>query len=234
MAIRAYHDFVLFTHDVEEDDHGYIRSFMVRVFDSPVGQGEEAEPVQVDDCERLQELSRELEEREFDGKMDRQRELGALLSELLLPPQAREMFLRSYGWLMPDEGLRLRLRLDRDLAWLPWEFVYLGDTDERSPLCGFIALNPRISVVRHEALALPAEWLLPPAPAEKRRVVIAMATPRPYGTYPALELLPDEQKEIREALGRVRGVDVAYLPEYRQPDDCRAVPGATLAGLEEP
>jgi hypothetical protein len=272
MAIRSYHDFILFTYGVEEDEHRRIRSFKVRVFDSPVGQGEEEEAVPVDDYERLQEMSRCLEEREFDGDIALQRNVGTRLGELLLPSRARAMFFRSYNWLKQDEGLRLRLRLEEELSHLPWEFIYLDHSDGQSTVGGFVVLNPRISIVRHEALALPAaalsqdddrtapaeeppraddhtqpvpvsrgagrpvmraEWLPPPAPAESRRVVIAMATPRPYGTYPPLELLPEEQKGIREALGRIQGVDVDYVPEYRAPEDYQAVSGATLPDLQD-
>jgi hypothetical protein len=258
MAIRAYYDFILFSYDVEEDAHGQIRSFKVRVFDSPVGQGEDEDPpVTIDHYDRLVQWSRDLEDRQLDGNVEAQRKLGTCLGELLLPPRAREMFNQSYRWLKPDEGLRLRLRLEVKLADLPWEYVYLDSTADPSAVSGFIALNPRISIVRHEALALPAvaltpagdraepaaapetgppalaaEWLQPPAPAKKRRIVIAMATPEPYPAYPPLELLPQEQIKIRQSLAGVKGIEVIYLPTYRSPDDYRVVSGATFPKLQ--
>lgn len=249
MAIRAYHDFILFTHDVKEDAHGQVLSFRVRVFDSPVGQGEDDDPVAVDNYGELVQASRDLEDRQFDGKVEAQRKLGIRLGKLLLPDIAREMLYRSYDWLEQDEGLRLRLRLELQLADLPWEYVYLEKEAGPPSLSGFLALHPRLSFVRHEALALaavpltatagetgppamPAEWMPPPAPAEKRRVVVAMATPEPYGDYPPLEQLSTEQLGIRNALAKVQGVDATYLPPYRSPGDYQTVPGATLPALQ--
>ena len=55
MPIRIYHDFILFTYEVQEDAHGRVASFKVRVFDSPVGQGGEEDPVLVPDYEQLKE-----------------------------------------------------------------------------------------------------------------------------------------------------------------------------------
>ncbi|MGC9336467.1 MAG: hypothetical protein ACP5JJ_20200, partial [Anaerolineae bacterium] len=279
MPIRTYHDFVLFTYEVREDDHGQIQSFKVRVFDSQVGQSERDETVpdpdgygdQDDWHDDLQKASRELEDRAYDRQLDRQRELGTELGRLLLPNHACELLQRSYEWLKPDEGLRLRLRLEPELAPLPWEYIYLEDGGDRSALQGFIALNPRISIVRHEALEIRAaeltsaesgpetaelsapphlgveqpeavqpteplgegtDWIPPAAPAKRRRIVIAMATPQPYLDYPPLKKLPVEQGEIREALARVDGVAPIYLPEYLTPDDYALRHGATFEELQ--
>jgi len=251
MGIRTYHDFVLFTHDVKRGAHECIESFNVSVFDSPVGQAEEPDPVNMKDqdknwdYERLVDMSRGLEEREFDSDRASQIKLGTRLGDLLLPPHTRELFSKSYEWLNADEGLRLRLRLPPDLSDLPWEYVYLEDSGGNLPVTGFIALNPRISIVRHEALELRAvdltgeaqraegtEWLSPAQPLDRRRVVIAMATPHPFKKYPALEALPGEQMGIREALGKVEGIEVSYLPEYRAPEEYRTTHGATLDDLK--
>jgi hypothetical protein len=40
VAIRTYHDFVIFTDDVQTGKDGKVKSFSVRVFDSPEGEGE--------------------------------------------------------------------------------------------------------------------------------------------------------------------------------------------------
>jgi len=292
MPIRTYHDFILFTYEVKQDEHRRVQSFEVRVFDSPVGQGEQDETVpdpdscgyQQDWYDRLQDLSRELEDRVYDRKLDKQRELGTKLGELLLPDRARKLLRESYNWLKPDEGLRLRLRLEPELADLPWEYIYLEDDGDQSSLHRFIALNPRISIVRHEALEIRAadfasaesqpggteslpppeprveqpegnqlpeplregtegpslsgqrrdgtEWLPPSAPAETRRIIIAMATPQPYQDYPPLKRLPQEQMEIREALDRIGGIKPTYLPEYRVPDDYAIRHGATFEELQ--
>lgn len=256
MSIRTYHDFVLFTYGIEEDEAGRIESFKVRVFDSPVGQSEREEQVprahayadQADWYDHLRQLSARLEDRTYDRNLDEQRKLGTELGQMLLPGHARKLLQRSYNWLKPDEGLRLRLRLEHELASLPWEYVYLeGGDGDGAPLTGFVALNPRISIVRHEALEvrpgefaerrqpdrLPEgiEWLPPSAAVDRRRIVIAMATPRPYHAYPPLKSLPREQVEIREALDRIQGIQTAYLPEYHEPDDYEERHGATFDTL---
>jgi hypothetical protein len=269
MPIRTYHDFVLFTYEVQEDEHGRVQSFKVRVFDSPVGQSEQDETVpdpnaygdQEDWYDVLQKVSGKLEDRAYDRELDKQRELGIALGRLLLPDHAHGLLQRSYDWLKADEGLRLRLRLEHQLSALPWEYIYLNGSGDQSSLTGFIALNPRISIVRHEALEIrPADFtsaqsqpgrtdsLPPPGPpvehlegnqppeplsegAEKRRIVIAMATPQPYQDYPPLRHLPQEQMEIREALDKVMGIDPKYRPQYYTLDDYAIRHGATFEEL---
>ncbi len=256
MSIRTYHDFILFTYNTVMDEHGESLSFNVQVFDSPAGQGEgfRAEELHY---QGLQEEIALLERRCLDGKIEEQKALGRRLAGLLLPEQVGEMLQESYKWLKEDEALRVRLRLDTELAHLPWEYLYLDDDDQHPFLHGFIALNPRISIVRHEALAIravplaedqdqtgptiarpverpamPTAWLPPPPAARNRRIVVAMATPQPYGDYPPLKQLSREQIEIREALGKVKGVEVSYRPEYHAPDDYQKVPGITLPDLQ--
>jgi hypothetical protein len=230
MAIRSYHDLILFTYGVRRDERGRVRHFRVRVFDSPEGQGERDDPVEVGalEYESLISQSRELEERGLDLKG--QIALGHHLGRLLLPPYARGLYDRSLAWLKEreDEGLRLRLRLEPELSDLPWEYIYLKEPGSSADLSGFVVLNPRISIVRHEALALRAEWFAPPQPAAKRRVVIAMATPQPHEVYDKLTALPAEQRDIDEALKRVRGIDPVYLPKYDDTGNGDIIPGASF------
>jgi CHAT domain len=52
-------------------------------------------------------------------------------------------------------GQRLRLRLlleGMDLKTLPWEYIYLPPAPDVLHPSGFLALNPDISIVRHEAI----------------------------------------------------------------------------------
>ncbi len=227
MAIRTYHDFIIFTDDVEKDQNGKVRSFSVRVFSSPVGEGERKETVTIPADPDLVQWSRHLEGRRLDRDVGQQMELGARLADLLLPSEpkyTRGFFQRSLAWLHDDEGLRLRLRLEKELVALPWEYMYIQDTDgERTP-SGFLALDPRISIVRHEAIAIPAEWF---DPAEKRRVLVVMATPQPYTDYPPLKNLPTEQKLIKQALSQVKGIDVEFRPPYDGIGEGH-MPGATV------
>lgn len=229
MAIRHYHDFVIFTDDVKKDQQGRVRSFTVRVFDSPVGQGEKKERVRVpekvfDNTVDWIQAHRMLETRDLDSKVDKQMELGEVLAGLLLPEYARGLFERSLTWIREDEGIRLRLRLTDELLTWPWEYMYVQDMrGERKP-SSFLALDPRISIVRHQAVALPVHWF---GAADSRRVVVAMASPEPHKDYRKLDNLPTEQRAIRAALAGLPGLDAAYLPRYDdEPVD--AVPGANL------
>jgi hypothetical protein len=225
MAIHEYRDFVLVANDVQKNKAGIASKFTVSVFDSPVGQGEKKETVIMPDS--LPDQIRWLEERRLDADVNRQMSLGETLAGLLLPDYARRLFSASLARLRNGEGLRLRLRLADELADFPWEYMYIQDTrGERTP-SSFLALDPRISIVRHEAIAVPGDWFEAP---DSRRVVVAMATPRPHDRYPKLTNLPTEQNLISAALSQVAGIQAVYLPEYTaiQGDD---IPGAKLTDL---
>lgn len=241
MAIRAYHDFVIFVYNVEKNEHGEVQQFTVRVFSSPVGEGEKEEVINLPDealgisnYGHFKLRARELERRELDKDVPRQMELGDQLAKLLLPDYARQMYWGSLNWLKADEGLRLRLRLPKELSDLPWEYMLVQRLGgERKP-SDFIALNPRISIVRHEALAIPAAWF---EPVERRRILVAMATPEPFKKYPKLEHLPDEQRFIKEALFNVGGAVAKFEPDFGEGILEGPIPGAQLndvsAALQE-
>jgi hypothetical protein len=156
-------------------------------------------------------------------------DLGEVLAGLLLPPYARTLFARSLDRLRDDEGLRLRLRLADELADFPWEFAYIQDArGERTP-SSFLALDPRISIVRHEALAVPGDHFQAP---ESRRVVIAMASPEPHSRYPQLRNLPSERAALEGALQGVPGIEAVFLPEGDMGSGgAEGFRGATLADV---
>ena len=78
--------------------------------------------------------------------------LGQALAAMLLPSKVRLMLLVSLGAISDDEGLRVQLVLDDpEAARLPWEYVYLHEEDTAESLSGFLALNPRTPIVRHES-----------------------------------------------------------------------------------
>jgi hypothetical protein len=45
MAFRTFHDFVIFAYNVKKDEHGQVQGFTVRVFRSPIGEGEQKEDI---------------------------------------------------------------------------------------------------------------------------------------------------------------------------------------------
>jgi hypothetical protein len=225
VAIRDYLDFVLVTRDVQKSPTGVAQTFMVSVFDSPVGQGQQDERIAVPDG-LTAELAR-LESRALDSDADWQMEMGQRLADLLFPSYARELLRASLARLRDGEGLRVRLRLADELADFPWEYVYIPDARGERTSSGFLALNPCVSIVRHEAVALPADWFNGPG---NRRVVIAMASPEPYEVYPRLSGLPTEQAAIKAVFDRISGIRAVYLPEYGSPNT-DIIPGATWRDL---
>jgi hypothetical protein len=222
MAIDVYHDFVLVADGVEKDALKSITKFSVQVFDSPVGQGEKKEIVTVPG--NLMQKLRQLETDKLDENLDEQIELGEVLAGLLLPPYVRGIYERSLAKLKPTEGLRLRLRLADELAHIPWEYAYIHDTRGEKDSSGFLALDPRISIARHEALAVPGDWFEAP---NSRRIVIVMASPEGYDK---LTSLPEEQIILRQALSEVQGIKAVFVPESLQ-TAAGAEQGATLEGL---
>jgi hypothetical protein len=229
MPGRTYLDFILVTRLREWNPAPGRKRFTVEVFDSPAGQQTQACEVEITDYDHLQDRIFELEDRGFDGNLDAQRELGTLLADLLLPDAVRDFFHGSLKRLAgPSAGLRLRLRLEPQLADLPWEFLYLPRNEHG--VGGFLALDPHLSIVRHEPLPIPSDW---PEPGKTLRVVLAMASPEPYNTYKPLTSLPAEQLEIRDKVGKVLGLDLTCLPPYTSADYQGAIPGATLRNLED-
>jgi CHAT domain len=223
MPGRTYTDFVLDTQILNWGNSGGERIFSVRVLDSPAGQQVEPEPVVIRDYDELDNQVWALEDPQRDVTLAQQRELGTCLADLLLPATARTFLLRSQKRLRsPEEGLRLRLRLDPRLASLPWELMCIGDGG-RSP--GFLALDPQLSIVRHEVLPIPVDW---PTPSKTLRIVVAMASP--LGNT-RLDALPGEQRAIKQALSSVRGVDPDYKPDYGEQEIRGPIPSASLADL---
>lgn len=85
--------------------------------------------------------------------------LGKKLANCLLPEGIiRERFRAAYDRAGIDGGVRLRLIIsDYALKAWPWEYAFfnfLGGSESRCML-GFLALNPRISLVHHEPLPYP-------------------------------------------------------------------------------
>lgn len=85
--------------------------------------------------------------------------LGKKLANCLLPEGViRERFRAAYDRAGIDGGVRLRLIIaDPELKAWPWEYAFLDLVEgaESRSMLGFLALNPRISIVRHEPLPFP-------------------------------------------------------------------------------
>src|SRR6185503_19195586 len=101
---------------------------------------EEAVAVQFSAAE-LEPMLRALDRRELDS--DGMMSLGRTLAAIVLPlsgatnkPTIRELFARRL--LSPDERVRVRLRLPRELAAVPWEYAYI-ERQGGSGMDGFLA-----------------------------------------------------------------------------------------------
>jgi len=181
-------------------------SFTVRVLQSPAGEmaPDQAVSVEYADGDLHASLAK-LDRRELEGES--LIALGRTLAGLLLPSASpaktasvRELFARSLAKAGPDRGTRLRLRLPHELSVIPWEYVYV----ERAGgvgMDGFIALDPRIAIVRHEVLASP---LVHPLITGDIKVVAALASAE---GLPPLDL-DAELKFLTSALGSLDGLDL--------------------------
>jgi hypothetical protein len=221
--MRNYRDFIIYTdyyEGVSRDAKDRPGKCSLRVFDSPMGEGEHDDPVVITDWDQLDRWRNELASK--DMRPDHFEAFARRLGELILPSYARQLYQGSLGliWNNVDDRLRVRLRLIPELAYLPWEYALVqlheGEiTDE-----DYWALNFRVSVVRHEMIAVPAA---PFGTSPSRRVIFAMASPKPYELYPPLDLA-GEQRAIKSELKLLHGVVPEYYPDF---DSTQPEAGAT-------
>ena len=229
MIKRRYHDFVLLVEEATQPPGDSSESYTVRVFLSPAGEGEELEPFTLPDpaeklppYKTLDNRRRQLASRSL--AIPEVVKLGHLLNKILLRPHARKLFDRSLAGLGEHEGMRIRLRMPRRLAILPWEYMCLDEESESPDSARFMALDERLSIVRHEAIATPYEK---PRFGDTRYVLIAMASPEPRGDYPALGELPSEQRGITAALSEMHhGIQYKCLPAFVEGVDYTRLAGA--------
>lgn len=203
-----YHDVVIEAfefHSERRPDKTRPARFKVRVLTSPAGELSQASAASVsydtrDVDQQLQRLERRL--LDVPGLI----QFGRALSMLLFPPSGpaggkgvRELFAESLAAIGIDDRVRLRLVLPPELAALPWEYVYLDRSDSADSVLGFLALDPRVAIVRHELLPLPK-----PTPALKGDVKVLVALASGEG-LPALDL-DAEERGVHKALDGLPGI----------------------------
>lgn len=134
--------------------------------------------------------------------------LGKILADCLLPTegQIRSLFRDAWRQAGISDGVRLRLIIaDKALRQWPWEYIYLdlieGSAAEDN-MRGFLILDPRISIVRHEALPLP-HATVPEAETDITDLRMLVATALPKGEQ---EL--DLQREVEKITKAVKDFDV--------------------------
>jgi hypothetical protein len=149
--------------------------YVVRLSGPPVG---EIPPVAVDLRYALIEAGlRELEDGGIYDEEDRIT-LGRALAGRLLPEgDIRTAVTGTIRSAAADEGVRLRLIIrEPKLAQIPWEFTYLSSLghERRSD---FLVLDPKVSIVRHEALPLPHGAVTARDPHRLRLVAVTANAP---------------------------------------------------------
>jgi hypothetical protein len=192
--------------------------FKVEVTQSPMDRMREPETVS-----HVADLARPL--RNLERKHITSRELrsfGMALSQMLLPRTVREMLLSSLASLGQDCGLRLRLVLD-DLrvANAPWEYIYLSPVNGDDGPYGFLALDPRISIVRHEAFPIAPGSVEAQLPL---RLLVGFASPN---QFPQLDLAA-EREYIEKALDGVEGMQITFVEHLTVPKLEAACHGADM------
>lgn len=139
--------------------------------------------------------------------------MGKTLAGALFPPNARNLLtlcrLRLYG--RDDQRLRIRIRVDAlALANVPWEFVFVPDPNTPTPEEGidnFLALDPRICMLRRENIPGVPSASLDPIGAGPLRMVIATANPK---TQTQLNT-PAELRGIRAALNSIPAIAPVFI-----------------------
>lgn len=189
-------------------------TFKVRLSDSPAGSmsADEAVTVQFD----YRPFSRKLDK--LDNRSLKGADLvtlGRALADLLLPEEkftesssVRSLFTdnRKAAVSTADEGVRLRLKLGYELAKLPWEFIYLPPPGGSGGVDGFLALDGRLSIVRHESLDSAKHK---PAPKGKIKMIAAFASP---DGAPELDLT-QEQANLEDALAETAHLSAEILAD---------------------
>ncbi len=181
----------------------------VLVHSSPVGDMRRPLKVSVD-MERLSSSRQTLDKLWLGdtGSYKRSIEIGHELSKVLLPPQVFSLLDRSLEHVDLGNGLRLRLCLDTVLIDLPWELLYRQNSVGDGSLDGFLALDPRISLVREA----PVSSRMPEVTSAKQRLVYVGALgPKDRDDW----LVKGEHKELVEAVKPVK--EFLYLDDKFQP-----------------
>lgn len=139
---------------------------------------------------------------------------GKQLGNALLPDGTiRDLFIEAYKQAGNSGGVRLRLIIaDHALKEIPWEYLYFDPMGGADSMRGFLSLDPRVSIVRHEPLPYPHPHAIVPDKTELR---LMMAAASPDG-QPKLDL-DKEITAVTEAVQdfEVEGVQIKAEPILR-------------------
>lgn len=153
-----------------------------------------------------------------DGGIEEEEDLvafGRALADRLLPDgEVRTKVTETLRNLGPDGGVRLRLLIrEPRLAQIPWEYTYLSVMG-RDSMSDFLALHPKVSMVRHEPLPLPQASVIPRDP-NRLRLIAALANAPGYARLQ----LTKERRVMQKALSELPrdGASVDHEPFLENP-----------------
>ena len=206
---RKYVDFNLLLQGLDP----VANTFKISVPLSAVGETREETTVSYF-TEELQKQLKRLENRRI--FKDDLIEIGKQLTARLFPSEEiRNLFQSAINEAGAEGSVRLRLIISHPkLAQLPWEFCYLPVPDGQDSYDNFMALNPKFSIVRHEAL----DTKPPELSKEGQELIRLLAVTANVEAYGKLDL--DSEKEaIQAALAdfSVSGVQLAWEPFVENP-----------------
>jgi hypothetical protein len=202
---RKYIDFKLYLTKAAGDEHSY----QVSLLPTPeVGESSSPIPFSTSEGAYAENVS-DIRNRQINTSY--LFDVGKQLADWLLPKKGggRELFARALTLVGNKGGVRLRLIIaDPSLKQVPWEYVYnpLVTTDTAD---GFLALDPRISIVRHEPLMLPHREPIELEPGQTDlRMFAASASPVNATQIAVAEEMDKLQSELESedtrAIGRPR------------------------------
>lgn len=203
-----YQEFDLELLDYRADAAG--ESFRARVLSSSAGAMRSDETQRTHIPAQLHQQLDALEHERLDAAG--LQALGTDLGKLLFAAEPGKLLQSSLDKLAKDEGLRIRLRFDaQELGRLPWEYAYLpppGNREESAGIAGFLALDPRVSIVRQEVVA-DTTFRISATASGEIRIAALLASPTEPGVD-ALDLT-EEANILNSALEDLAEFDTDIL-----------------------
>lgn len=157
----------------------------------------------------LEPLLTRLEKERKKMSLDEVAQLGRVLADLLFYGTVRDLLVRCRDYADDrGEGLRLRLVLeDAQTTRLPWEYVYQQRVaGAKATWSGFLALDPNISIVRHEPMLVTSRSVV----TQRRplKVFAAFAEPKGIGEDLDQETVRLDIEEALEEQVRAGRIDL--------------------------
>lgn len=136
-------------------------------------------------------------------------DVGAQLGRLLMPAPVLKLFNATLAALSDDEGVRIRIVADPSLSVLPWEYAHVNHDVADTSLSPPLVLDPRVSLIRHEAQPSPPPLLSSRSGGEFRLLVVS--APRVRGF---------DELERSDAAVVQRALQSALVPGTRVVVEC--------------